>query len=342
MALASTGFVIARFDPFLGIDTEMVQEPDLTAIYIAETGHHITGPILNWWLQYGRDSTIGWPITEPLAHGTETVQYFERGALRTDVSTADPLGVVPVNLGTSWALRLQPDDVPHDYKWWFPQSQRGVHPAFWDSYRERGGAFTYGYPILWGSESGGRLRQPFSRSVWTETSQGVVEEPVGRWAAAARGLSTNPTQQSRQSPRYEANYWPIPGQYGSDRRAEVDLGRQTASFFASDTLVYQALISTGRPPDFTPAGEYRIFSRHERTRLVSNGSTFKTYNIPDVLHVQYFTKRWIGFHYAYWHDEFGRVWSAGCINMRLDDARWAWDFCRYGMRVIVRPPVPAG
>ncbi len=317
------------------VGAEGICEEVPETVYVAETGHHIGGPILKWWLQYGRDSTIGWPITEPVRHGGDSVQYFERGGLRTDATTADPLGVVQLDLGTAWALRQDQAEQPHDYEWWFRQTERGVHVAFWEPFRETGAAFTYGYPILWADKIDGKLRQTFGRSVWTATSQGLVQEPVGEWEAEFRGLSTTPVEQTSSALLYQSEHWPTQPVYPSVRWAEVDLTHQVTTFFADGHPVYQALISTGVPPDFTPAGEYQIFSRHERTDMSSNGSTFRTYSVPDVLFTQYFTTRWIGFHYAYWHDGFGDVQSAGCVNMRLADAQWAWGFCGNGTPVRV-------
>ncbi len=310
-------------------------EGHLETVYAAETGHHISGPILDWWLQYGREASIGWPITEPLKYGREQLQYFERGALLTDAWTRDPLGVIPLNLGTAWALQQISADRAHEYEWWFPETKRGVHPAFWESFRERGGVFAFGFPVLWGAETTSGLRQTFSRSVWRDTSQGLVQDPVGVYVAESRGVSTDPVRQSSLAPKYEAAHWPSRPVYASERRAEVDLTQQVATFYAADQPVYQALISTGLPPDFTPPGDFSIFWRIERARLISNGSTLKTYDVPNVLHVQYFTRRWIGFHYAYWHDAFGSVYSAGCVNMRLPDSQWAWDFCANGTPVVV-------
>ena len=334
-ALAAGSLAVAAGGLVTSAAAEGPDESAAPTVYASETGHHMTGPIFNWWLQYGRESEIGWPVTEPLPYGRETLQYFERGALLTYASAQDPLGVVPLNLGTAWALQQRTADQPHDYEWWFPQSERGVHPAFWESFRERGGAFTFGFPILWGAETTSGFRQPFSRALWRDSSQGLVQDPVGVYVARARSISMARVRQSRLAPSYDPAHWPARPTYGSDRRAEVDLTRQITTFYAADQPVYRALISTGLPPDFTPAGDYNIFWRIERARLISNGSTVKTYDVPDVLHVQYFTREWIGFHYAYWHDAFGSVQSAGCVNMRLHDSEWAWDFCANGTQVVV-------
>ncbi len=44
----------------------------------------------------------------------------------------------------------------------------------------------------------------------------------------------------------------------------------------------------------------------------------------------------MGLHFPYWHNDFGTMGSAGCVNLRLDDARWAWEFCNHGTAVVVR------
>ncbi len=335
LALAAGSAAVAASGLVTSASAEELDDPVAHTVYAAESGHHITGRILDWWLQYGRDATIGWPITEPLPAGNETLQYFERGALVTSAATRDPVGVVPLNLGTSWALQQLAADQPHEYEWWFAETDRGVHPIFWESFRERGGAFVFGFPILWGAETTSGFRQIFSRAVWRDTSQGLVEDPVGVFVAEARGLSTDPVSQSSVAPSYDAAHWPSRPIYASERRAEVDLTQQVATFYAAGQPVYQALISTGLPPDFTPAGDYNIFWRIERARLISNGSTVKVYDISNVLNLQYFTRSWIGFHYAYWHDAFGSVQSAGCVNMRFHDSQWAWDFCANGTPVLV-------
>ena len=179
-ALAAGSLAVAAGGLVTSAAAEGPDESAAQTVYAAETGHHMTGPIFNWWLQYGRESAIGWPVTEPLPYGRETLQYFERGALLTYPSAQDPLGVVPLNLGTAWALQQRTADQPHDYEWWFPQSERGVHPAFWESFRESGGAFTFGFPILWGAETTSGFRQAFSRAIWRDSSQRPGPRSGGR------------------------------------------------------------------------------------------------------------------------------------------------------------------
>jgi lipoprotein-anchoring transpeptidase ErfK/SrfK len=40
--------------------------------------------------------------------------------------------------------------------------------------------------------------------------------------------------------------------------------------------------------------------------------------------VSFFTKDGIAFHGTYWHDNFGRMMSHGCVNLRNADALWIY------------------
>jgi len=49
-----------------------------------------------------------------------------------------------------------------------------------------------------------------------------------------------------------------------------------------------------------------------------------TYDLPGVPWVTYLTKSGISFHGTYWHNDFGRPRSHGCINVTCDAARWIY------------------
>ena len=54
------------------------------------------------------------------------------------------------------------------------------------------------------------------------------------------------------------------------------------------------------------------------------------YNLPNVQWVQYFYKDY-GFHGTYWHNDYGRPRSHGCINMTPQAAKWLF---RWTMPVV--------
>lgn len=305
------------------------------AIYLRETGHHVGGPFLAWWLQYGRDRGLGWPITEQLEIRGRLMQYFERGAVALTPTSRDPLGVIPVNLGRPYASRTAAPQPAPESAHFFAETGTGVHPAIWPFHRENGGVYRFGYPLAPAVIGSGGLWQVFERAVLSESGGRVTDLRLGLMEAERLRLPTAPVTQARHAPIVDlAALEPLHGPQ-SDRHAKVDLTRQVVTFFDGDDPVRIAATSTGVYPDFTPQGRYRIFVRIPRARLTSNGSTQAVYNLDDVQHIQYFTESWIGFHYAYWHGEFGTARSAGCVNLRLHDSQWAWDFCDHGTRVVV-------
>ncbi len=54
--------------------------------------------------------------------------------------------------------------------------------------------------------------------------------------------------------------------------------------------------------------------------------------LPDVPYVMYFYKGY-GLHGTYWHNNFGTPMSHGCINFRIEDAAWVYDFTAIGTLV---------
>jgi len=58
---------------------------------------------------------------------------------------------------------------------------------------------------------------------------------------------------------------------------------------------------------------------------MGNGNLFADlddYELPGVPWTPSFTESGIAFHGTYWHDNFGTPMSRGCINMRIEDAKW--------------------
>ena len=49
------------------------------------------------------------------------------------------------------------------------------------------------------------------------------------------------------------------------------------------------------------------------------------YYQPDVPWVQYFYEDY-AIHGAYWHNSFGRPVGQGCINMRVEEAQWLYEW----------------
>ena len=60
--------------------------------------------------------------------------------------------------------------------------------------------------------------------------------------------------------------------------------------------------------------------------MAAGDITASGFDLPGVPWVLYITKSGISFHGTYWHNDFGRPKSHGCINMTNADAKWLFDW----------------
>jgi lipoprotein-anchoring transpeptidase ErfK/SrfK len=76
-----------------------------------------------------------------------------------------------------------------------------------------------------------------------------------------------------------------------------------------------------------------IHTKHIASTMDDDEDVADSYSLRDVPFVQYFHKGY-ALHGAYWHDEFGKMRSHGCINLAPADAAWLFEW--------TDPPVPEG
>ena len=134
-----------------------------------------------------------------------------------------------------------------------------------------------------------------------------------------------------------AKYGPIlpayshPGaQVGSGREFVVVLSTQMAYAYEDGVLKHSARISSGLPDTPTVKGNFKI-KRKVRSQTMSGID----YDLDNVEWVMYFYSGY-AFHGTWWHYNFGRPMSRGCINMTNADAKWFYDFGKVGNPVHVR------
>jgi hypothetical protein len=133
------------------------------------------------------------------------------------------------------------------------------------------------------------------------------------------------------------------------KRIEVDLTKQTVTALEYGEPVFTTTVSSGwlrKDPQpgqgrtVTPIGTFRVFekvpSRHMGNgRLTSNPDA---YELPGVPFVSFFHILGTAFHGAYWHNDFGRPSSQGCLNMRPDEARWLYRWIYPTVEYVPDPP----
>jgi lipoprotein-anchoring transpeptidase ErfK/SrfK len=110
---------------------------------------------------------------------------------------------------------------------------------------------------------------------------------------------------------------------------DVSLLQQTLVLYEGTRPVYATLVSTGRDglgePGktlSTPQGTFRVYQKHVTTTMDSDVADSE-FELRDVPWVMYFQSGY-AIHGAYWHDDFGRARSHGCVNLSPIDARYVF------------------
>lgn len=116
-----------------------------------------------------------------------------------------------------------------------------------------------------------------------------------------------------------------------ERWIDVDLTTQTLVAYEGEMPVFATMMSSGRGAQgsdtATPKGLHRIWVKLASTDMgnVERDDVDEHYSIEDVPYVQFFDHA-VALHGAFWHRDFGRVRSHGCVNLAPLDATRLFDF----------------
>lgn len=115
----------------------------------------------------------------------------------------------------------------------------------------------------------------------------------------------------------------------------VNIKHQSLTAFEGDQIVLHTEVATGIPAvdksrheidTATPRGNFNIEAKVP-VRHMGDGamtSDVDAYELPGVPWVSFFHGTGVAFHGTYWHDNYGNEMSHGCVNMRMDEAKWLW------------------
>ncbi|OGZ06089.1 MAG: hypothetical protein A2845_01590 [Candidatus Lloydbacteria bacterium RIFCSPHIGHO2_01_FULL_49_22] len=129
------------------------------------------------------------------------------------------------------------------------------------------------------------------------------------------------------------------GQNGtSTKRIIVERWTQKLYAYEGEELFMEAKISTGVELTPTPRGTFTVFKKTPSRYMQGPipGIAEEYYDLPGVPWNLYFTHDGAVIHGAYWHDNFGRRSSHGCVNLPPDLAKKLYLWADVGMQVIVR------
>jgi hypothetical protein len=109
-----------------------------------------------------------------------------------------------------------------------------------------------------------------------------------------------------------------------EKWVEVNLVEQTLIAYEGDRPVFATLSATGRRGLETEKGLYRTWAilQHGPMQWVNVNPAYSLASVPWIM---YFN-RGQGLHGVYWHDLYGTVRSAGCVNLSPHDSHWIFQW----------------
>lgn len=120
----------------------------------------------------------------------------------------------------------------------------------------------------------------------------------------------------------------------ADKFIHVDLATQMVAAFEGEKMVLSARCASGQRGTDTPKGEFTTYHKGPSIHMTNQGDAVQNvYNLPGVPWCSFFTGAGHAFHGTYWHNDYGRPRSHGCVNLPTDIAKWVY---RWTMPVV--PP----
>ncbi|MBN2724945.1 MAG: L,D-transpeptidase [Deltaproteobacteria bacterium] len=116
-----------------------------------------------------------------------------------------------------------------------------------------------------------------------------------------------------------------PGVRPDEKWIDINLMRQTLVAWEGKKPIYATIISTGKSGHSTKHGVFRVYWKVSETDMKNEVGADDQYLAADVPWSLFF---WKGqaLHGAYWHDDFGRKKSHGCVNLAPRDARFIYEW----------------
>jgi hypothetical protein len=113
---------------------------------------------------------------------------------------------------------------------------------------------------------------------------------------------------------------------------DVSIRKQMLVAYEGRRPVFATIVSTGigelgdpEKSHSTIRGTFRIHAKHVSGTMDGDEASAESFDLRDVPYIQYFHEGY-ALHGAYWHDEFGKARSHGCVNLAPADAAWLFEW----------------
>ncbi len=113
---------------------------------------------------------------------------------------------------------------------------------------------------------------------------------------------------------------------GTDKHIYVDIDTQMITAFEGEKAVLMSRCSSGGRGTPTPPGDFQTFHKGPTVHMTNDGApgAGRGYDLPGVPWVSFFTGTGDSFHGTYWHNDYGRPRSHGCVNLTMDAAKFIY------------------
>jgi lipoprotein-anchoring transpeptidase ErfK/SrfK len=113
-----------------------------------------------------------------------------------------------------------------------------------------------------------------------------------------------------------------------EKKIQVQLEKQLLVAYEYGQPVFATPVSTGgiyRVGTYTtPKGAFITYYKRPSRHMAAGDLTASGFDLPGVPWVQYITESGISLHGTFWHNDFGRPRSHGCINLSTQSAKWLY------------------
>jgi lipoprotein-anchoring transpeptidase ErfK/SrfK len=113
-----------------------------------------------------------------------------------------------------------------------------------------------------------------------------------------------------------------------EKRIEVRLSDQLVLAYEGSKIVFATRTATGgrlRSGTYTtPTGDFITFHKRPTRHMAAGDLASSGFDLPGVPWVTYIKDNGISFHGTYWHNDYGRPRSHGCINLTPQAAKWLY------------------
>lgn len=268
--------------------------------YVPETGHSVTGYMLDYWRVNGASTIYGNPISQPF--GAENGLYsqaFERGIFQyspvwmfSDDAAVRLMPIIKSDLDASRMERrsdgrrtptdrrsgtvpaaintVRADEVANEGGRISDATGFGISGIFGAWYENHEGWFYLGAPLSEPMRIRGVEGQYFENGILLNQDGVVNVAKLPQDAAQKYGFDTTPIEQGNLPVYSESLFYTTYNPYGVDptvltgsKHIVVDISDQTMRAYQGDTLVLETYVSTGLEPNHTEIGFFHVRIKYE-------------------------------------------------------------------------------